>query len=104
MIRIGRTISPRMNPTTKTATLPMQAAYLGAFPSLLPLLAPLYQVARNHTSGALAHDCYDRLTSPGGSGVKFDEVETIGVLGGGIMGGGIAQIFAIAGYPVVVRD
>lgn len=82
----------------------MQAAYLGAFPSLLPLLAPLYQVARNHSSGALAHDCYDRLTSPGGPGVKFDEVKTIGVLGGGIMGGGIAQIFAIAGYPVVVRD
>jgi len=36
--------------------------------------------------------------------MKFDQVKTIGVLGGGIMGGGIAQIFAIAGYPVVVRD
>jgi 3-hydroxybutyryl-CoA dehydrogenase len=36
--------------------------------------------------------------------MKFDEVKRIGVLGGGIMGGGIAQSFAVAGYPVVVRD
>lgn len=36
--------------------------------------------------------------------MKFDDVKTIGVLGGGIMGGGIAQAFATAGYPVVVRD
>lgn len=36
--------------------------------------------------------------------MKFEDVKTIGVLGGGVMGGGIAQIFAIAGYPVVVRD
>jgi 3-hydroxybutyryl-CoA dehydrogenase len=36
--------------------------------------------------------------------VKFEEVKKIGVLGGGIMGGGIAQICAVAGYPVVVRD
>ncbi len=36
--------------------------------------------------------------------MKFDEVKQVGVLGGGIMGGGIAQSFAIAGYPVVVRD
>jgi 3-hydroxybutyryl-CoA dehydrogenase len=36
--------------------------------------------------------------------MKLDEVQKIGVLGGGIMGGGIAQIFARAGFPVVVRD
>ncbi|MGH2585498.1 MAG: 3-hydroxyacyl-CoA dehydrogenase family protein [Dehalococcoidia bacterium] len=36
--------------------------------------------------------------------MKFEDVKTIGVLGGGVMGGGIAQAFAIAGYPIVVRD
>jgi len=36
--------------------------------------------------------------------MKFENVQTIGMLGGGIMGGGIAQAFAVAGYPVVVRD
>lgn len=36
--------------------------------------------------------------------MKFEDVKTIGVLGGGIMGGGIAQVFALAGYPCVVRD
>ena len=36
--------------------------------------------------------------------MKFEEVRKVGVLGGGVMGGGIAQIFAIAGYDVVVRD
>lgn len=36
--------------------------------------------------------------------MKADEVKTIGVLGGGVMGGGIAQVMAVAGYHVVVRD
>lgn len=36
--------------------------------------------------------------------MKFEDVKRIGVLGGGVMGGGIAQVFAIAGYDVVVRD
>ncbi len=36
--------------------------------------------------------------------MKLEDVQKIGVLGGGIMGGGIAQIFAIAGFDVVVRD
>ena len=36
--------------------------------------------------------------------MKLDEIKTVGVLGGGIMGGGIAQVCAIAGYTVVVRD
>lgn len=36
--------------------------------------------------------------------MKFEDVKTIGCLGGGVMGGGIAQVFAVAGYDVVVRD
>ena len=36
--------------------------------------------------------------------MKLEEVKTIGVVGGGVMGGGIAQVCAIAGYDVVVRD
>jgi 3-hydroxybutyryl-CoA dehydrogenase len=31
-------------------------------------------------------------------------VNVIGVVGGGVMGGGIAQVLAVAGYRVVVRD
>lgn len=36
--------------------------------------------------------------------MKFEDVKTIGCLGGGVMGGGIAQVFAVAGYDIVVRD
>ena len=36
--------------------------------------------------------------------MKFEQVRRIGVLGGGVMGGGIAQVLAVAGYEVVVRD
>ena len=36
--------------------------------------------------------------------MKLDEVKKVGVLGGGIMGGGIAQVTALAGYDVVIRD
>ena len=36
--------------------------------------------------------------------MKLNQVRTIGCLGGGVMGGGIAQVLAIAGYDVVVRD
>lgn len=36
--------------------------------------------------------------------MKFDDIKTIGVLGGGVMGGGIAQVYALAGYPIIVRD
>lgn len=32
------------------------------------------------------------------------KIEKIGVIGGGTMGSGIAQTFAMAGYPVVVQD
>lgn len=36
--------------------------------------------------------------------MRFEDVRLIGCLGGGVMGGGIAQVFATAGYDVVVRD
>ncbi len=36
--------------------------------------------------------------------MKLEEIKTIGCLGGGVMGGGIAQIYALAGYNVVVND
>lgn len=36
--------------------------------------------------------------------MKFEDVKKIGLLGGGVMGGGIAQVLAVAGYEVVIRD
>ncbi|MGD0115694.1 MAG: 3-hydroxyacyl-CoA dehydrogenase family protein [Dehalococcoidia bacterium] len=33
-----------------------------------------------------------------------EEITTVGMLGGGVMGGGIAQVLAVAGYRVVLRD
>ena len=36
--------------------------------------------------------------------MRAEEVRRIGVLGGGVMGGGIGQVAAVAGYEVVVRD
>lgn len=36
--------------------------------------------------------------------MKPEEIKTIGVLGGGVMGGGIAQVLAVAGYDIVLRD
>ncbi len=36
--------------------------------------------------------------------MQLDQVKKIGVLGGGVMGGGIGQVLAIAGYQVVIRD
>lgn len=36
--------------------------------------------------------------------MQLDNVKKIGVLGGGVMGGGIGQVLAIAGYQVVIRD
>jgi 3-hydroxyacyl-CoA dehydrogenase len=32
--------------------------------------------------------------------VRFEEIRTIGVIGGGVMGAGVAQVFAQAGYQV----
>ena len=34
----------------------------------------------------------------------FDEIETVGVVGAGTMGNGIAQVAATAGYDVLMRD
>ncbi len=36
--------------------------------------------------------------------MKLENVKTIGILGGGVMGGGIAQIATLAGCKVIVRD
>jgi 3-hydroxybutyryl-CoA dehydrogenase len=36
--------------------------------------------------------------------MQLDDVKKIGMLGGGVMGGGIGQVMAIAGYEVVIRD
>ena len=32
------------------------------------------------------------------------EINSVGVVGGGLMGAGIAEVSAVAGLPVVVRD
>ena len=32
------------------------------------------------------------------------EINSVGVVGGGLMGAGIAEVSAVAGMPVVVRD
>lgn len=36
--------------------------------------------------------------------MRFEDVRKVGCLGGGVMGGGIAQVFGVAGYEIVVRD
>ena len=36
--------------------------------------------------------------------MQLEQIRVIGVVGGGVMGGGIAQVLAIAGYDVIVRD
>jgi 3-hydroxybutyryl-CoA dehydrogenase len=36
--------------------------------------------------------------------MKLEDVKTIGVLGAGVMGGGIAQSLILAGHTVIVRD
>jgi 3-hydroxybutyryl-CoA dehydrogenase len=36
--------------------------------------------------------------------MKLDDIKTIGILGGGVMGGGIAQTAILAGFSVIVRD
>jgi 3-hydroxybutyryl-CoA dehydrogenase len=47
---------------------------------------------------------YNRARIPGGTTMRLEQVQRIGILGGGVMGGGIAQVLAVAGYHVVVRD
>jgi 3-hydroxybutyryl-CoA dehydrogenase len=39
-----------------------------------------------------------------GPEMKLERIARIGVLGGGVMGGGIAQVMALGGFDVVVRD
>ena len=36
--------------------------------------------------------------------MRAEDVKSIGLMGGGVMGGGIAQVLAAAGYRVVLRD
>lgn len=36
--------------------------------------------------------------------MNVDDIKLIGVMGGGVMGGGIAQVCAVSGYPVMIRD
>ena len=36
--------------------------------------------------------------------MKIEDVRRIGVLGGGVMGGGIGQVAAVAGFDVIIRD
>jgi 3-hydroxybutyryl-CoA dehydrogenase len=36
--------------------------------------------------------------------MQLEDIRRIGVLGGGVMGGGIAQVLAVGGFEVVVRD
>ena len=36
--------------------------------------------------------------------MKLEDVKSIGVLGGGVMGGGIAQTAILAGYKVIIRE
>jgi len=36
--------------------------------------------------------------------MKAEEIRIIGVLGGGVMGGGIAQVLSVAGYGIILRD
>jgi 3-hydroxybutyryl-CoA dehydrogenase len=36
--------------------------------------------------------------------MKPDEIKNIGIMGGGVMGGGIGQVLAVAGYRIVLRD
>jgi 3-hydroxybutyryl-CoA dehydrogenase len=36
--------------------------------------------------------------------MKAEDIKTIGIMGGGVMGGGIGQALALAGYKVIIRD
>jgi 3-hydroxybutyryl-CoA dehydrogenase len=42
--------------------------------------------------------------APEGKIVSIEQIKTVGVLGAGVMGNGIAHVFAKAGYRVVLRD
>lgn len=36
--------------------------------------------------------------------MELEQIKHLGVLGGGVMGGGVAQVLAVAGYAVTIRD
>jgi 3-hydroxybutyryl-CoA dehydrogenase len=36
--------------------------------------------------------------------MELEAVRSIGIVGGGVMGGGIAQVLALAGYSIIIRD
>jgi 3-hydroxybutyryl-CoA dehydrogenase len=36
--------------------------------------------------------------------MRVEDINLIGVMGGGVMGGGIAQVCAVAGFEVIIRD
>ena len=36
--------------------------------------------------------------------MRAEDIKTIGMMGGGVMGGGIAQTLALGGYKVIIRD
>jgi len=36
--------------------------------------------------------------------MKAEDIKTVGMMGGGVMGGGIGQTLALAGYKVIIRD
>ncbi len=36
--------------------------------------------------------------------MKAEDIRTVGIMGGGVMGGGIGQTLALAGYKVIIRD
>jgi 3-hydroxybutyryl-CoA dehydrogenase len=44
--------------------------------------------------------CLEYIAPERRTGMRFEEIRTIGVIGAGVMGAGIAQVFAQAGYQV----
>jgi len=66
---------------------------------------PTVSAVERHAACGSAHGQVVSAHIPGEvPAVKIEDVKTVGALGGGIMGGGIAQVFALAGYNVVIRD
>jgi 3-hydroxybutyryl-CoA dehydrogenase len=53
---------------------------------------------------ATADACEDILDSPGSNAIDSSHIDTIAVLGAGTMGHGIAQVAALVGYRVILRD
>src|SRR5687768_7954977 len=65
------------------------------------------QRERGRGDGSHGRPCTDRQdrAPPGGSAItRRNMAKRVGVVGGGIMGSGIAEVSARAGYDVVVRE